>query len=142
MSMVCTPGAPGSSDSLASATPWGVYAIPRSEVSLVFPALHVRSRFPLRAAAACQSLPHVNGPTVSEYYGLIRLPRVFGSPTSFGSAYLLPVGDMTHIPAQEPLGPPKSLLLLSTHTMLFVDPGRPSGILPPTRIPLCGLPVR
>ena len=28
----------------------------------------------MRAAAVCQSLPHVNGPTVSEYYGLIRLP--------------------------------------------------------------------
>ena len=25
--------------------------------------------------AACQPLPHVNGPTVSEYYGLIRLPK-------------------------------------------------------------------
>ena len=35
-----------------------------------------------------------------------------------------------------------SLALLFTHTALFVDPGRPSEILPPTRIPLCGLPVR
>lgn len=68
--------APGSSDSLASATRHvsGVYAFPRSEVGLVDPALHVRTRFPLRATAACQPLPHVNGPTVSEYYGLIRLP--------------------------------------------------------------------
>jgi len=68
--------APGSSDSLASATRHyrSVYAIPRSEVGLVDPTLHVRTGFPLRATAACQPLPHVNGPTVSEYYGLIRLP--------------------------------------------------------------------
>jgi hypothetical protein len=33
-------------------------------------------------------------------------------------------------PRQEPLGPPKFLTLLSTHTTLFVDPGRPSGISP------------
>jgi len=31
----------------------------------------VQTRFPLRAMYACQSLPHVNGATVSEYYGLI-----------------------------------------------------------------------
>jgi hypothetical protein len=39
----------------------GVYAIPRSEVRLVDPTQHVRARFPLRAMAACQPLPHVNG---------------------------------------------------------------------------------
>ena len=33
-------------------------------------------------------------------------------------------------PRQEPLGPPKFSTLLSTHTTLFVDPGRPSGISP------------
>jgi hypothetical protein len=31
---------------------------------------------------------------------------------------------------QEPVGPPKFLTLLSTHTTLFVDPGRSSGISP------------
>jgi hypothetical protein len=31
---------------------------------------------------------------------------------------------------QEPSGPPKFLALLSTHTTLFVDPGRPSGSSP------------
>ena len=41
-------------------------AIPRREVGLVDPALHGRTRFPLRAVAVCQPLPHVNGPTVSE----------------------------------------------------------------------------
>jgi len=60
-----------------------VLAIPHSEVCLGYPALHVRPRFPLWAPAVCQSLPHtctvpqvlcVIGPTVSEYYGLIRLP--------------------------------------------------------------------
>ena len=51
---------------------------------------------------------------------------------------------------QEWSGPPKpalseaegSLMLLSTHTALFMDPGRPFGLLPVARIPLCGLPVR
>jgi hypothetical protein len=58
--------APGSSDSLASATRHrrSVYAIPRSEVGLDDPALHVRARFPLRATTVCQSLPHVNGPVL------------------------------------------------------------------------------
>ena len=56
-------------------------AIAFSEVGLVCPALRVRSRFPLQATCVCQPLPHVNGPTVSEYYGLIRLPATFGSPT-------------------------------------------------------------
>jgi len=51
-----------------------VLAIPHSEVGLGYPALRVRPRFPLWASAVCQSLPHVIGPTVSEYYGLIRLP--------------------------------------------------------------------
>ena len=41
-------------------------AIPRREVGLVDPALHGRTRFPLRAVAVCQPIPHVNGPTVSE----------------------------------------------------------------------------
>ena len=62
--------APGSSDRLASAIRLlrSVYAVPRSEVGLVVPALHVRTRFPLRATSACPPLPHVIGPTVSEYY--------------------------------------------------------------------------
>jgi len=77
----------------------------------------------VRAAAACQSLPPVNGPTVSKYYGLIRHPDNhrhpylafrFGLPGFF----------------QESPGSPKSLMLLSTHTMLFVDPGRPSQFSP------------
>jgi len=58
-------------------------AIPCSEVGLALPALHVRTRFPVQAATACQPLPH------NEYYGLIRPPKVFGFPTGcFGSAYL------------------------------------------------------
>ena len=32
--------------------------------------------------------------------------------------------------SQDPLGPPKFSTLLSTHTALFVDPGRPSGTSP------------
>ena len=80
--------APGSSDSLASATHHS--AIPRREVGLVHPALHARPRFPLRAVAACQPLPHVNGPTVSEYYGLIRLPMGLRLPYHFSFRVRLP----------------------------------------------------
>ena len=47
---------------------------------------------------------------------------------SFEVAYL-------GLASQEPSGPPKFLALLSTHTMLFVDPDRPSGR-SPTRV-LC-----
>ena len=80
--------APGSSDSLASAI-LHLSAIPCGEVCLAIPALHVRTRFPMQAATACQPLPRVNGSPVSEYCGLIRPPKVFGLPTlCFGSAYL------------------------------------------------------
>ena len=65
-------------------------AIPRREVGLVDPALHDRTRFPLRAVAACQPLPHVNGPTVSEYYGLIRLPMGLRLPYHFSFRVRLP----------------------------------------------------
>ena len=45
--------------------------------------------FPVAATCVCQPLPHVLGSPGSEYYGLIRLPKVFGLPTcSFGVAYL------------------------------------------------------
>ena len=56
-------------------------AIPCGEVGPAFPALRVRTRFPVQAATACQPLPHVNGSPVSEYCGLIRLPLVFSLPT-------------------------------------------------------------
>ena len=49
-------------------------AIPLSEVGLHYAALLVRYKFPLRATYYCQPLRHVTSPTVSEYYGLIRLP--------------------------------------------------------------------
>ena len=112
----CGITAPGSSDTLASASPT---AIAFSEVGTDNRPFHVRSVFPVKATCACQSLPPVNGVTVSEYYGLIRPPAIFGSPTwSFGSAYLSPVGDCAHVPAQERTGSPKFLMLLSTHTAL------------------------
>ncbi len=69
--------------------------------------------------AACQPLPHVNGPTVSEYYGLIRLPKGLRLPYNFSLRLRLPA-------SQEPIGSPKFLAFLSTHATLFVDPGRPS----------------
>ena len=55
--------------------------VSRSEVGTVYSALHVRVVFPLRVAYPCQLLPRVNGVTVSEYYELIRLPKVIGFPT-------------------------------------------------------------
>ena len=45
-----------------------ISAIPRSEVCVNAPALHVRLTFPLQATQLCSPLPHVIGPTVSEYY--------------------------------------------------------------------------
>jgi hypothetical protein len=89
----------GSSDRLASAS---LTALAFSEVGTGTLAFHSQSVFPVQAASACQSLPPVNGVTVSEYYGLIRLPATLGSPTwPFGSAYLSSVGDNTHVPTQE-----------------------------------------
>ena len=32
--------------------------------------------FPLKITTFCHPLPHVNGPTVSEYYEVIRLPVI------------------------------------------------------------------
>ncbi len=67
----------------------------------------------MQATYACQSLPLVNGDTVSEYHGLIRLPATFGVPTCcFGSAYL----DAS----QEWSGPPKPALNLSKGRGSFV----------------------
>ena len=120
--------APGSSDSLASAI-LHLSAIPCGEVCLIFPALHVRTRFPVQAATACQPLPHVNGSPVSEYCGLIRHPKVFGSPTwCFGrpTCHCWRMNYPSKQLQQEPFGSPKFLTLLSTHATLFVDPGRPS----------------
>jgi len=106
----------GSSDRLASAS---LTAIAFSEVGTGTLAFHSQSVFPVQAASVCQSLPLVNGVTVSEYYGLIRLPTTFGSPTwPFGSAYLSSVGDNTHVPTQEWSGSPKFLMLLFSHTTL------------------------
>ena len=109
------------------------------EVCLDYPAHHVRSRFPLWATTACQPLPlvdyqspHANGPTVSEYYGLIRLP---------GSLRLAYLSFRLRLPGpcflQEPPGSPKFLALLFTHPTLFVDPGRPSEHSPVSRRSLC-----
>ena len=65
-----------------------VYAIPRSEVSFVDLTLHVRTRFPLQATAACQPLPHVSGLAVSECCGLIRLPWGLRPPCLAYRVYL------------------------------------------------------
>ena len=108
------------------------FAIARSEVGTGCPALHVRSVFPVQASYPCQPLPHVIGATVSEYYEMIRLPKVVGSPTCrFGSAYLSHRWRVSrHASDQEPFGSPKFLTFLSRHATLFVDPGRPSECSP------------
>ena len=72
----CGIPAPGSSRILAFAPPiHRVRLIPLSEVGLRDPAQPIRRKFPLRAMYPRQPLPHVIGATVSEYYGLIRLPN-------------------------------------------------------------------
>jgi hypothetical protein len=86
------------------ATYRGAEAIPRREVRLVDPALHGRARFPLRAVAACQPLPHVNGPTVSEYYGLIRLPKGLRLPYNLSFRVCLPApGPIVGNPMYRPI---------------------------------------
>lgn len=85
------------------ATDRSVYVIPRREVCLVDPALHVRARFPLRATAVCQPLPHVNGPTVSEYCGLIRLPKGLRLPYNLSFRVCLPApGSIVGNPMYRP----------------------------------------
>ena len=74
----CGIPAPDSSGRLASAP---LLLWPAVRLACSSPGQTVRNRFPLRAASSRQSLPPVNGVTVSEYYGLIRLPATFGSPT-------------------------------------------------------------
>jgi hypothetical protein len=71
--------------------------------------------------------------------GLLRSPRRLGSglrrcqgfPVRGSRSVCLAIASLASAcAAQDPLGPPKFLTLLSTHTTLFVDPGRPSGISP------------
>jgi len=49
--------------------------ISAKKVGLSYRARHVPKRLPLTDAHDCHPLPHVRGPTVSEYYEVIRLPR-------------------------------------------------------------------
>ena len=82
----CGFSAPGSSVRLASALPvvWKK-AIPLREVCLWTPALHVRHKFPMRAASHRHPLPHVDGSPA------LRVLR--GDPTPTPSfAVLLVVG--------------------------------------------------
>ena len=46
-------------------------------------ALHVPKWFPVMDTYDCHPLPHVNGPTVSEYYEVIRLPKGLQLPLPF-----------------------------------------------------------
>ena len=50
---------------------WAFFAIPCQKVDIGSPARLVRSMLPVPAPSSCQPLPPVNGPTVSEYCGLI-----------------------------------------------------------------------
>ena len=62
------------------------------------------------------------GPTVSEYYGLIRPPDCLRL-SYLAFRFRLPV-------LQELSGSPKFSTFLSPHATLFVDPGKPSGTSP------------
>jgi len=114
-------------------------AIPYSEVRPAIPALHVRTGFPVQATTACQPLPHtctepqvlcVNGSPVSEYYRLIRPPRVIGLPTwCFGLAYLF----------LEPLGSPKFLRVSLDTRHAFCEPRQTLGKLTKKTLSLCRL---
>ena len=80
----CGIPAPGSSVVLASAIPvmercWS----PQGGWLVLLQPDSVRYEFPLKAAYHCQPLPLVIGATVSEYYGLIRLPHDHRVPTLF-----------------------------------------------------------
>ena len=87
----------------------------------MFPARRVRRLFPVQAANPCPPLPPVDGSPVRRV-----LPVDL---TSERSSALLSEPPPWVFP-QEPPGPPKFSTLLSTHTALFVDPGRPSGTSP------------
>jgi len=76
----------------------------------------------------------VIGPTVSEYYGLIRLPNGHQLPYFFfrlslpASAWMSLVTVPTYAD-QEPSGPPKFLVFLSTHATLYGRPRQALGAL-------------
>lgn len=86
------------------------------------PVRRARRLFPVQAANLCPPLPpcgRLSRPpsTTSGSDGRAVLS------TPLGAAYL-------GVPPQEPPGPPTFSTLLSIHTVLFVDPGRPSGTSP------------
>ena len=94
-------------------------AIALREVGLGAPALHVRPKFPMTAASHRHPLPHVDGSPA--------LRVLWGDPTPHGPWAVLSVQPTW---SQESMRSPTFLTLLSTHTTLFVDPGRSSGISP------------
>ncbi len=75
-------------------------------------------RMPVRPFSVCSALPSQSTMSGSDALMVIEPP-----------CYVLGVLYLTLSP-QEPGGPPKFLSPLFTHTTLFVDPGRPSGISP------------
>jgi hypothetical protein len=68
-----------------------------------------------RSFPVCTALPSPSTMSGSDALTVLNLP--------FGGAYL-------GLAPQEPSGPPTFLTPLSTHTMLLVDPDRPSGSSP------------
>jgi hypothetical protein len=95
--------------------------------------------FPLRTAYPCHPLPHVIGPTVSEYYEVIRLPTDRQAALHFAqtalpktdrhAALCLGIRRVSQVPDAS---------LHAYHTL--DDPGGPSRILP-LAIPLYRLPA-
>jgi len=77
-----------------------LFAIPRSEVGMYISVQHIRIMFPLRAAQPRHSLPHVVGPTASEYYEVIWLPfRPSNRLLAVGRLYPVATGSRTGLPS-------------------------------------------
>ena len=95
--------------------------------------------FPLRTTYPCHPLPHVIGPTVSEYYEVIRLPADRQVALRF-ARLTLPETDR-HAALCSGIYRASQVPGASVHTYhVLDDPGGPSGILP-LAIPLYWLPV-
>ena len=99
--------------------------------------------FPLNPTTFRHPLPHANGPTVSEYYEVIRLPDidVYALAIRLAERPLNRIG-LTLMDGRlfkALAGSPKFLTLLFIHTTPF-DPGRPLMFLP-KRTPQYWLPT-
>ena len=85
----CGIPAPGSSAVLAFAVPFpGKRLLSPVRFACIVRPYMSGAKFPLRTMYRCQPLPRVIGPTVSEYYGLIRLPPDYRGSSTYGLSSL------------------------------------------------------